>query len=360
MQITNQIPGRTAFFKGEEWRYFSGTSYLGLSQNADFQNLIIEGVQRYGAHFGGSRLSNVRLQIFEEVESYLVNWTGAAAALTVSAGTLAGQLVVKILQNTGKFYFAPGVHPALFGEGEYSTLRFEDWTQFILEEAHRSKSPLILLSNTLDPLKARQFDFNWTQDLPKNIPITLVLDDSHGIGITGKHGAGIFSDLKTPDNVEFIVIASLGKALSIPGGVILGKPHFIQQIWQSPYFGGASPITPAYLSAFLQAKTLYENQRQILFRNIKLFSDSLKLLNLEPLNLFQTFHQYPVFYTPENALADFLQQHKVLISSFPYPTAQSERITRVVLNAAHTHEDVDILIQFLSDFYNNELRSKSF
>ncbi len=345
MQITNQIPGRTAFFNQEEWLYFSGTSYLGLSQNIDFQNFIIEGIQRYGAHFGGSRLSNIRLQIFEEAEDQLVSWTGAAAALTVSSGTLGGQLVVKILENGGKFYFAPGVHPALFGEGDYSESNFEDWTHFVIEEAHRSKVPLLLLSNTLDPLKARRFDFNWLQQLPNNIPITLILDDSHGIGITGKDGAGVFSTIQVPENVELIVIASLGKALSIPGGVILGNKPFIQKIWQSSYFGGASPANPAYLQAFLQAQELYQQQRQILFRHIAHFKTE-----TESLNLFHSFEAYPVFYTPDHQVANFLKQHKALISSFPYPTAQSEHITRVVLNAAHTEADLLQLIAFLKRF----------
>lgn len=347
MQITKQIPGRTAIFNNEEWLYFSGTSYLGLSQNSDFQNFIIKGVQQYGTNFGGSRLSNLRLEIFEAAENELANWTGAEAALTVSSGTLAGQLVVKMLENSGKFYFAPGVHPALFGEGEYSELDFENWTQFILEKAQLTKHPLVLFSNTLDPLKARQFDFHWVQQLPNNIPITLVLDDSHGMGITGKDGAGIFSKLKTPENVVLIVVASLGKALSIPGGVILSKQHFIQKIWQSPYFGGASPANPAYLQAFLQAQPLYQQQRQILFRNSAFFKTT-----TESLNLFQTFPAYPVFYTLQNALADFLKQHKVLISSFAYPTAQSEIITRIVLNAAHTEADLIQLTDLLKEFLN--------
>lgn len=346
MQITNQIPGRTAFFNNEAWRYFSGTSYLGLSQNIDFKKLIIEGFQQYGAHFGGSRLSNLRLEIFETAENELANWAGAEAALTISSGTLAGQLVVKTLQHTGKFYFAPGVHPALFGEGDYAELDFDNWAALMVEKLNQSKSPSVLLSNTLDPLKAQQFDFKWIQQLPNNIPITLVLDDSHGIGVTGKNGAGIFSNLQIPDNVELIVIASLGKALSIPGGVILGKQQFMRKIWQSSFFGGASPISPAFLHAFLKAKELYQQQQQILFGNIAFFNTATDVLNL-----FKTrFRQYPVFYTPQNGLADFLKEYKMLISSFSYPTAQSERITRVVLNAAHTKEDLMDLIALLKEF----------
>ena len=32
---------------------FNGTSYLGIAQNEDFQQLIIEGLQKYGNNYGG-------------------------------------------------------------------------------------------------------------------------------------------------------------------------------------------------------------------------------------------------------------------------------------------------------------------
>lgn len=346
MFITNYLPGRIAQLNGENWLYFSGTSYLGMVQNSDFQNLICENIQQYGANFGGSRLSNLRLKIYEEAEQYLANWTGAEAALTVSSGSLAGQLVVKVLQNQGKFYFAPGVHPALFGEGNYSESPMNQWISYILKEAAQDE-PMVLFSNALDPLRAKAFDFNWLFQIPKETPLTLVLDDSHGLGVTGINGAGTFSTLQIPENVQLIVISSLGKALTIPGGVILGSKNLIQQIWQSPYFGGASPVIPAYLATFLEAGYLYHDARQRLFSIIQAFHDGVKTLGL-----FENLANYPVFYTKMNNLAEYLLTHKILISSFPYPTPQDERITRVVLNAAHTNADIDHLVNFIKTFTN--------
>lgn len=345
MFFTDQLPGRTVHINGEEWLYFSGTSYLGMSQNIGFQKILHKSIRQYGTNFGGSRLSNLRFKIYEEAEDYLAQWTGAEAALTVSSGTLAGQLVLKTLQANHKFYFAPGVHPALFGEGDYSELAYNDWTDFIIQETNRLKNPITLFSNAIDPLRAKQFDFSWLNYLPNDIPIILVLDDSHGIGVTGKNGEGIFSNIQLPENVELIVVASLGKALAIPGGIILGNKNFIKNIWQSPFFGGASPIIPAYLDAFLQAKKLYQQARAILFQKIKTFNDA-----TEDLHLFQKIPNYPLFYTHKNNLADYLQKYKVLISSFPYPTLQDERITRIVLSAVHTERDIINLIDLIKKF----------
>lgn len=344
MFVTDRLPGRVAHLNDENWLYFSGTSYLGMSQNIDFQHLLIESIKRYGTNFGGSRLSNMRLEVFGRAERFLAEWTSAPAALTVSSGTLAGQLVVRALQGQGDFHFAPDVHPALFGEGNYSGEAFDAWSLRMLEIAKKGK-PMVLFAGALDPLRAREYDFGWLQELPHDTPITLVLDDSHGIGITGKRGAGIYSILGIPENLELIVVASLGKALALPGGVILGRQDFILKMLQQAQFGGASPMVPAYLDAFLQAQELYDAARKRLFRNIARFAAP-----FASTDFFQNFPHYPVFYTEKRRLADWLEARKVVISSFSYPTPHDKRITRVVVSAAHDEDDIDFLINLVKLF----------
>ena len=345
MFTTDRLPGRVAHLNDENWLYFSGTSYLNMAKNAAFQHALMESVRRYGTNFGGSRLSNMRLEVFGRAERFLAEWTGAAAALTVSSGTLAGQLVVQALADRGDFYFAPDVHPALFGEGDYAHETFEAWSLRMLDIAQNGE-PMVFFAGALDPLRARKYDFSWLQELPNDVPITLVLDDSHGIGITGRDGAGIFSTLKAPANAELIVIASLGKALALPGGVILGRQDFIQKILHASQFGGASPMVPAYLDAFLQTQSLYRQARQILFRNVVQFAEA--FAELSP---FQNFTNYPVFYTEKKQLAAWLGARKVVISSFRYPTPKDQPITRVVISTAHDEDDIAFLIQLVRLFF---------
>ncbi|MCB0568255.1 MAG: pyridoxal phosphate-dependent aminotransferase family protein [Phaeodactylibacter sp.] len=339
------IPGRVAILNGKAYRYFSGTSYLGMAQYEPFKAAVAEGVARYGVNFGGSRLGNIRFSIFEEAEAWLATFTGAGAALTASSGSVAGQLLVRYLKDKGSLYSAPGLHPALWAEGHHFNGPFEAWADLIVQECSRKRGPMVLLSNAVDPLFARPYPFEWLDRIPPDATVTLVLDDSHGLGVCGENGAGAFSVVKPPPQVEMVVVSSLGKALGVPGGVILGRPGLIQALWHSPFFGGASPIAPAFLYGMLQVKEHYPQALGRLRASIRRFREPVLATGL-----FRSFMDYPVFYTPEHRLGPWLETHGCLLSQFAYPTPEDEPVTRIVLNALHEAEDIDYLVAVIRRF----------
>lgn len=344
---TEYLPGRTLLTAGKEYLYFSGTSYLGMARNADFQACLREGLARYGTNYSSSRLSNVQLEIFEEAEKYFAVFAGAGAALTMSSGFLAGQLVVRSLSQHASFIYAPRTHPALWRQPtDFFNTDFDQWTSRLPDIlARQPPGPVIMLLNSLDALLGKKYNLNWLANLPANRNITLVIDDSHGFGITGRQGAGIFTELSLPPAVRLIVVTSLGKALGIPAGLILSDTDTITTLKQTSVFGGGSPAVPAYLYAILKAAPIYQKAREQLSANIQYFTAKLA----QP-GFFQTFGNYPVFYTPHNNLYPYLLDHHILISSFPYPTPDSEWVTRVVLNSLHTTEDLDSLVFHINAF----------
>ena len=356
--VIDHLPGRTLRIDGEEHLFFSGTSYLGMGHQPDFRAALTEGIARYGTIFSASRNNNLQLDIYEKAENFIAEWTGAEAALTVTSGLLAGQLAVQSLdQSNQRFIYAPSVHPAIWKEKP--TFCFENYEQFSNEIAQfiaQEKTPAIICCNSIDPLKCTPYDFSWISQLPDNQDITLIFDDSHAIGIQNnvtangvwQEGVGNYKKLKklTPSNVKLVVIASLAKAVGIPGGVILGDLETIKTIRENPLFVGASPIVPAYLYAFLTAQNVYADARIALKKNIDLF----KKLNASLLSDFKFYDDYPVFYTPQNDLYPFLLKHKTMISSFSYPNPSDTPITRIVLSALHTEGDIEVLSGQLSQF----------
>jgi 7-keto-8-aminopelargonate synthetase-like enzyme len=341
MDRLDKLPGRAAIINGREYLYFSGTSYLGMADNAAFLSLLREGLDRYQGHYGGSRLGKIHLGIFEEAEHFLSRFTGAAAALIVSSGSLAGQLLMKYLP--GPFYFAPGVHPALLNGQQPFNGTFEEWKQWLLNNLSPSAQPAVLVANAIDPLGLHRYTFDWLEELLTRVEhLQLLIDDSHGLGVSGISGQGIYGSLPTAAGLESIVVSSLGKALGVPGGVVLANESTIKGLWRSPFFGGASPPSPAFLHALVGSGPLYREALMHLRENINYFH---ALMPRE--HGFRFLPEYPVFSTTEAALSERLKAEGVLISQLSYPTPDSPLITRIVLSAAHTQTDIERLCELL-------------
>lgn len=341
MLTTHHLPGRTIRSDdGHERLYFSGTSYLGMGHNAAFQALLREGLAYYGTIYSSSRASNVQLAVYDEAESRIAQQTGAEAALTFSSGYQAGQAVIQRWHDQLNFYYAPDTHPAVWRSAADAVAGdFSSWASATVEQLHGTRDDAVVVANSLDPLRARQYDFRWVGQLPEERSIILLVDDSHGLGITGEAGGGIFATLQSlaKANVTVLVVSSLGKAFGIPGGVVLGPTDLVNELRSGPFFTAASPLPPAYLYAFVRAQPLYDRARQRLFENVSYF----RQLTAD-LSLFRSLDRYPVFYTADDRLAAAVAPTCVL-SSFPYPDPDSELITRVVVSSLHQRADLDTL-----------------
>lgn len=349
--VIDQQPNRTITHQGRTYLFFSGTSYLGISQSPQMQALLAEGVARYGLHFGASRIGNLQLSVFEQMEQKLASWTGAASALTVSSGMVAGQLVVdwlaKHMQPDMPILQAPGTHPALWHpliKPQTTPLTTEQLAATLDPADTR---PLLILTNSVDAIRGTYYDFSWLLTL-KRRPVWLIVDDSHGLGVLNGR-RGIYPELcrlieSKLANVRFLVTGSLAKAMGLPGGVILGDSLSIDSIRRTAYFGACSPMPPAYAHAFVHSGTLYREARERLDRNVALAE------RLLPTGLFSHDLGYPVFYTNRDDLYDNLLRQGIFIYSFAYPTPADKANTRIVISAYHEPEDIEKLAEAVRGF----------
>jgi len=334
----NHLPNRTVRIDGHEYLYFSGTAYLGLSQNTAFQQLIREGLEQYGSVYGSSRNGNLQLEVYDKAEAQLADWTGAEAALTLSSGMLAGQAAIRYLMLEGcDFVYAPDVHPAVWHLPDIEPFKtFTPPLEWLIRAPNSTKTCFV--TNSVDALRGHLYDLDWIEQIPSQKKITVLIDDSHGIGVTGARYAGAWTRVKFPQNVRLIVTASLAKAMGLAGGVIFSDALTIQNIRHTAYFGGCSPIAPNQLHAYLQAGTLYAHAQEQLRQNIRLFTTY-----IQDLGLFSYTPDYPVFYTEHNNLYDYLLQNGVFIYSFSYPKPTDKANTRIVISTWHTHNDIEKL-----------------
>ncbi|MBC3787306.1 aminotransferase class I/II-fold pyridoxal phosphate-dependent enzyme [Spirosoma utsteinense] len=340
----DQLPDRTITHDGNSYLFFSGTAYLGLQQNPVFQQALIDAIGHYGTSFGSSRNGNLRIGIYEEAEASLAALVGAPQALTLSSGMLAGQVVVNWLraQNTTVVY-GPQAHPALWDGPvvDLPTLPFTEWTAQLLKQLKQPNEtgPVAILTNSVDAARSVYYSFDWVTELPDDRPITLVVDDSHGLGVLN-NTSGIWPQIPRKSNVNLIVTGSLAKAMGLPGGVLLGGTSTVARLRETAFFGACSPMPPAYMHTFINAGTLYAEGRERLRQNL-LLAEKL----LIPTGLFSHATGYPIFFSEQDDLYTFLLERGIMIYSFSYPTPADRPNTRIIISAFHTFDDIQALAE---------------
>ncbi|MDP4998611.1 MAG: aminotransferase class I/II-fold pyridoxal phosphate-dependent enzyme, partial [Saprospiraceae bacterium] len=342
------LPGRHIDIAGEgQYLYFSGTAYLGISSNPEFLDALKVGIGRYGSHFGGSRRSNIQFDVIMEAEEVLAAMAGVEKVLTLSSGSLAGQMVSHYFEQRGRLALAPGTHPALWTPSNRPLSGdFDAWVKLLPSMMEGAQAPQALFLNSIDPLYARQYDLSWLDTFLDSWPeIQIIIDDSHGWGILGEHGRSVWELIPVRHRSKILVVSSLGKAFGMPGGMISGSSEMLTPIYNSPFFGGASPMSLPYFYAFLRCQNLFSQERETLRR---------LLASMENVPLVQQFFtqikQHPVFYAQEAGLAAYLYKQKILISSFSYPGPSDPLVNRVVVNSLHKPEDLALLFEVLEAY----------
>lgn len=336
-------PGRTTIIDGKEYLFFSGYSYLGLGCHDGFLQLVQEGLKEYGVVYPSSRISNTPLDIYSLFENKLAVLTASEAAAVFSSGFLSARTAVEVVSQQMNVYAQLPVHPA---SSQFNGIKIiqQSWEEFIEERKIAGENRFAIVADSINPTPGSFTDFNFLSALPSSFEITLIIDDSHGIGWMGNKGEGIGSRLQLPANIELIHNFSLSKAFHINAGAVCASGKWIQAVKEHINFTTSTPPMPALAYAFLNADSFFAQQRQQLMDNIQY------LQNLNATATFAANEGTPVFLVHKQSVAPYLLQHNVIISSFGYPHPLDNPVNRVVVNALHTKSDLEKLVELISEY----------
>lgn len=330
----NQFPDRTIMVDEKEFLYFGGTSYLGMSVHPEFQKCLFKNIKKWGVFYGSSRKSNIQLGVYDKFESHFADFVGSEKCVTVSSGMLAGKLLIDFLDKThSQFYHYPKTHPAVLHRD--SLPLFVDG-KLNAQLSSSKKENVVISADAILALEVTPTSFDFLDDISTSKKITLLIDESHSLGIIGEFGEGVF-DLILHRTIERkILISSLGKALGIPGGVIASDSKFIKEFMNDSNFVSASGASSSHLATYLEMQDLYEEQKEKMHQN-------LDFLFMDGLNTAYKYHpNYPVIYSEDENTYQQLFEHGIVITNFKYPTYKN-LMSRIVVTSNHTFDDLEKL-----------------
>jgi 7-keto-8-aminopelargonate synthetase-like enzyme len=338
----NQFPDRIIEINNENYLYFGGTAYLGLPTNPEFQKLLIKNILQWGTAYGSSRSANIQLTAYENGEQFLAQFIKADAALSVSSGMLAGKLVIEILSpQTDCFFHFPNVHTAIKATNSFPFFIGNELNPSLLDAATEK---ITILTDAVPSFHIKPIDFSILNSIPPNKEITLVIDESHSLGILGINGCGIFSTIDLPNIKRKIMVASLGKAFGLTGGVIASDLDFINQMQVNDTFVSSAGMNAAFVQTMADASTIYLQQHQKLKQNLQYVNTNLvknKAVNFNP--------NYPLIYPDIDGIYELFALNKIITTNFKYPT-DTKFLNRIVITANHKKEDLDKIIYILNQY----------
>lgn len=345
---SSAIPGTRIDIDGVPHLYFGGTAYLGMQSDPDFLAHHAAHTRHLGTHWGASRIGNVALPVYAAAEKALAAWLGSPACLTLSSGFLSARLLAEFFVGQGHpCLFSPNCHEALLFPG---ATREADWDRLGRALARYAAGnnqvlPVVFADATGGSLRPGPV---WDLLEPLDRNCILVVDDSHGLGITGPDGSGAWKPLQATGFRELILCGSLGKAMGITGGLIAGSATRLQALRKTSFFAGASPAPPAGLASLIQALDtgLYRQKLEQLREHMSYLWQRVR--SVKPLH---GQEGYPVMHFNNAALSGHLRRHRVLITEFQYPAEGGETSpSRIVVTAAHSREDIAYLADLLKAF----------
>ncbi|BAN95631.1 8-amino-7-oxononanoate synthase [Plautia stali symbiont] len=343
---------------GQRYRHFSSNDYLGLSQHPAVMAAWQQGVREAGVGAGASGHVTGYSRHHAQLEQQLASWLGYPRALLFISGFVANQAVIHLLaQKSDRIIADKLAHASLLDAASHSPATLRRF-------AHNQPASLAKLLATRaegGTLVVTEGVFSMDGDSAPLAELAaetrraggwLLVDDAHGIGVTGEQGRGSCWQQRVKPE---LLVVTFGKGFGVSGAALLcddATADYVEQFSRHLIYSTAMP--PAQCCALLAALAQIQQGdalRARLQQNIARFRAGAAQL---PWQLMVSDSAIQPLIVGENraalALAQRLAQAGCWVSAIRPPTVPpgTARL-RITLTAAHHPEDIDALLEALYD-----------
>ncbi|MBS0852099.1 8-amino-7-oxononanoate synthase [Enterobacter sp. JGM127] len=352
--------GAGRFLTRDQQRYcnFSSNDYLGLSQHPEVIRAWQQGAEQYGVGSGGSGHVSGYTRAHQALEEHLAGWLGYPRALLFISGFAANQALIAALPGKADRILADRLsHASLLEAASLSPAQLRRF-------AHNDPAQLAELLDK--PCAGQQLVvtegiFSMDGDSAPLAALAsatrqrqgwLLVDDAHGIGITGPEGRGSAACQQVkPD----LLVVTFGKGVGVSGAAVLCSEEVADYLLQfARHLIYSTSMPPAQAVALLTAFNLIRGEegdarRQKLAQHIQQFRRGVKGL---PLQVTHSHSAIQPLIVGENGralhLAQQLRSQGIWVTAIRPPTvpAGTARL-RLTLTAAHKAADITTLLEAL-------------
>ena len=358
-RVAETAQGVVLELDGRRLLNFCSNDYLGLANHPEVVRAFQSGVDQYGVGSGSAHLICGHSRAHHQLEEELAEFTGRDRAVLFSTGYMANIGVITALIGRGDAVFEDRLnHASLLDGGLLSGAGFKrflhadvDSLRAAMEKLPANKRLIVtdgLFSMDgdiapLDQLTVAARDFNaW-----------LMVDDAHGLGVTGEKGRGTISRFGLGQDDVPVLMGTLGKGFGTFGAFVAGPEVLIETLIQKArtyiYTTALPPAIAEATRASLKLVIAEGWRREKLQTLIDHFRQGAKQLGLQLMDSQSAIQ--PVLIGDSRKAVDvssLLSNEGLMISAIRPPTVpEGSARLRITFSAAHQTKHVDRLLDAL-------------
>jgi 8-amino-7-oxononanoate synthase len=340
-------PMPTAVLDGRPIVSFASNDYLGLAGHPGVAAASREAVARWGTGSGASRLVVGGRPVHLELEAELADWKGTEAALLLPTGFVANLAVLATLADapdilvvSDELNHASIIDGARLAKAEVAVARHAD-AGHVDELLAARDGPAVVVSDTVFSMDGDEAPVAALAEVCRRHGALLVLDEAHAV-------LGPSIDPASPmwRDVDLVRVGTLSKTLGSLGGFVAADRDVIDLLVNAarPFIFTTAP-TPGDTAAALAALRIVRSaEGQALVDRLRMHVGTVLPGHPSPI--------VPVILGDEAtalaASARLLEQGLLVPAIRPPTVAPGTSRLRVALSAAHTGEQVELLVKALA------------
>ena len=347
----------------------AGTNnYLGLTFDEDCMGAAKDAVDNHGTGTTDSHIANGTYSEHIDLEKALADHMGMPSCIVFTTGYQTNLSAISGLAGDKDVVFMDADAHACIIDGTRltgaSTIRFRHNNPEDLDKRLRRQGE-IEGGHALVVIEGLYSMFGDVAPIDEFVEVThnhggyLFIDEAHSYGVFGPTGCGLAEEQGVLDKVDFIS-GTFSKSLASVGGFCASRhPEFeILRKVMRPYMFTAS-ATPANICAALAAVEKVKQGAE-LRANLKARSEQLhKGLSEMQYDLCAEASPVIAVRRPNEAVAamewNWLINNGVYVNlAVPPGTPQSSSLLRISLSAAHSEEDINIILKAFNDLKDNQ------
>lgn len=279
--------------KSGEVLVLSSNNYLGLSNHPELIKAGQDALKKYGAGTASVRFICGTFSIHNEIEAAIARLHRQEASLTYVSCWAANTGLMPAIAGADDFLISDELNHASLIDGcrmskaKRAIYKHSDMADLEAKlQAAQGSRRIFIVTDGVFSMEGDIANLPAIVKLARQYNAAIILDDSHGVGVMGKHGRGTAEHFDCETDID-IVTGTLGKALGgAAGGYVAGSKalvEYLNQVSRPQLFSNALPATIA-ASAMKAIEVLEREPQRVerLHAITKKMRDGLKAKGFKP------------------------------------------------------------------------------